>query len=137
MSDFNPLRNSISFNALVKSNKEQFDKIFNEQMKSAGLTETSRRPATQEDLISAGVEAENGNSSGEIADVIKLLNDRFGSRWSSEVVEHKNERGVVTVLCKLSVNGTSNMQFGSARINGNLVIRFITAFHPQIIIFYI
>ena len=59
MSDFNPLRNSISFNALVKSNKEQFDKIFNEQMKSAGLTETSRRPATQEDLISSGVQAEN------------------------------------------------------------------------------
>ena len=120
MSDFNPLRNSVSFNDLLKSNKEQFDKIFNEQMKSAGLTEASRRPATQEDLISAGVQAENGNSAGEIADVIKLLNDRFGSRWSSEVVEHKNERHVVTVLCKLSVNGTSNMQFGSARINGDL-----------------
>ena len=48
MSAFNPLRNSVSFNDLLKSNKEQFDKIFNEQMKSAGLTEASCRPATQE-----------------------------------------------------------------------------------------
>ena len=44
---------------------------------------------------------------------------RFGSRWSSEVVEHKTERGSVTVLCKLTVDGTSKMQFGSARANGD------------------
>ena len=44
-----------------------------------------------------------------------MLNQRFGDRWSSEVVEHKNERGVVTVLCKLAVDGVSKMQFGSAR----------------------
>ena len=48
-----------------------------------------------------------------------MLNDRFGSRWSSEVVEHKTERGSVTVLCKLTVDGTSKMQFGSARANGD------------------
>ena len=48
-----------------------------------------------------------------------MLNDRFGSQWSSEVVEHKTERGSVTVLCKLTVNGSSKMQFGSARANGD------------------
>ena len=48
-----------------------------------------------------------------------MLNGRFGSRWSSEVVEHKAERGAVTVLCKLTVDGSSKMQFGSARANGD------------------
>ena len=48
-----------------------------------------------------------------------MLNGRFGSRWSSEVVEHKAERGAVTVLCKLTVDGASKMQFGSARANGD------------------
>ena len=42
-----------------------------------------------------------------------------GSAWSSEVVEHKTERGSVTVLCKLTVDDTSKMQFGSARANGD------------------
>ena len=48
-----------------------------------------------------------------------MLNGRFGSRWSSEVVEHKAERGAVTVLCKLTVDGAAKMQFGSARANGD------------------
>ena len=31
---------------------------------------------------------------GEASDLYAMLNGRFGSRWSSEVVEHKAERGV-------------------------------------------
>ena len=35
------------------------------------------------------------------------------------MIEHKAERGMVTVLCKLVVDGVSKMQFGGARINGD------------------
>ena len=58
-------------------------------------------------------------AAAQSSDVYATLNDRFGSQWSSEVVEHKTERGSVTVLCKLTVNGSSKMQFGSARANGD------------------
>ncbi|MFP6734655.1 MAG: hydantoinase B/oxoprolinase family protein [Rhodospirillales bacterium] len=118
MADFNPLSQSISFKDILKSNKKQFDKMFEDQMNAAGLRRVSHRPATLEDLESDG--AGNGNEGLDATNVTQFLNEKFGANWSSEVVEHNNERGMVTVLCKLSVNGSSKMQFGSARANGDL-----------------
>ena len=118
MADFNPLSQSISFKDILKSNKKQFDKMFEDQMNAAGLRRVSHRPATLEDLESGG--AGNGNDGLDATNVTQFLNEKFGANWSSEVVEHNNERGMVTVLCKLSVNGSSKMQFGSARANGDL-----------------
>jgi N-methylhydantoinase B len=116
MTDFSPLSSSVRFDDLLKANKEQFDRIFAAQTSDLGLLATSRRPPTGEDLASASLASE---ATGEEADLYAMLNERFGSRWSSEVVEHKTERGSVTVLCKLTVDGTSKMQFGSARANGD------------------
>ena len=114
MVDVNPYGKSVSLDDLLKANKEQFDKIFSSQMGDVGLVEAPHRPATQEDLESASLRAHRG-----AGDVTEMLDQRFGSGWSSEVVEHKVERGVVTVLCKLTVDGASKMQFGSARANGD------------------
>ena len=116
MTNMNPLSRSISFDDLLKANKEQFDKLFNAQVRDEGLIAVSAKPVTEEDLQSASLARENG---GTRPDVGELLNARFGAAWSSEVVEHKIERGMVTVLCKLTVNGASKMQFGSARANGD------------------
>ena len=116
MVDVNPLGKSVSLDDLLKANKDQFDRIFSSQKNEIGLVGATSRPTTHEDLASASLEA---RAAAEGVDVTKLLNRRFGDRWSSEVVEHKAERGAVTVLCKLSVDGSSKMQFGSARINGD------------------
>ena len=115
-SDTNPPRSSVSLDDLLQANKQQFDKLFSHQMKEVGLVATSHRPVTQDDLGSASLEAAKV---GRGNDATALLNARFGDRWSSEVVEHNEERGSVTVLCKLIVDGASKMQFGSARTNGD------------------
>ena len=90
--------------------------IFSAQTKELGLIGSSHRPPTAADLASASLSSE---ATRQASDLYAMLNERFGSRWSSEVVEHKTERGSVTVLCKLTVDGTSKMQFGSARANGD------------------
>jgi N-methylhydantoinase B len=115
MPNFSPLSSSVSFDDLLKANKQQFDNIFSTQTKELGLLGANHRPPTTADLASASLSAEGARSS----DLYAMLNERFGSRWSSEVVEHKTERGSVTVLCKLTVDSVSKMQFGSARANGD------------------
>src|SRR6516162_9432581 len=116
MPNFTPLSSTVSFDDLLKANKQQFDTIFSAQTKELGLLGASVRPPTSADLASASLASEAGVDGG---DLYAMLNERFGSRWSSEVVEHKTERGSVTVLCKLTVDNTAKMQFGSARANGD------------------
>jgi N-methylhydantoinase B len=116
MANFSPLSSTVSFDDLLKANKKQFDSIFSEQTKELGLLGSSHRPPTSADLASASLASE---AAGQPSDLYAMLNERFGSRWSSEVVEHKTERGSVTVLCKLTVDGSAKMQFGSARANGD------------------
>lgn len=115
MANFNPLSSSVSFDDLLKANKQQFDRIFSTQTEELGLLGASHRPPTAADLASASL----ASAAEAPSDVYAMLNERFGSAWSSDVVEHKTERGSVTVLCKLTVNGSSKMQFGSARANGD------------------
>jgi N-methylhydantoinase B len=116
MTNFSPLGGTVSFDDLLKANKQQFDAVFSAQTKELGLLGSSHRPPTTADLASASLVSA---AAGQPSDLYAVLNDRFGSAWSSEVVEHKTERGSVTVLCKLTVGGTSKMQFGSARANGD------------------
>jgi N-methylhydantoinase B len=115
MANFNPLSSSVSFDDLLKANKQQFDRIFSAQTEELGVLGVSHRPPTDADLASASLASAAETST----DVYAMLNTRFGSGWSSEVIEHKTERGSVTVLCKLTVNGSSKEQFGSARANGD------------------
>jgi N-methylhydantoinase B len=116
MPNFSPLSSTVSFDDLLKANKQQFDRIFSAQTQELGLLGANVRPPTSADLASASLAADGAAKS---ADLYAMLNERYGSRWSSEVVEHKTERGSVTVLCKLTVDGTAKMQFGSARANGD------------------
>jgi len=115
MANFNPLSSSVSFDDLLKANKQQFDRIFSAQTEELGVLGVNHRPPTNADLTSASL----ASAAGAPSDVYAALNERFGSGWSSEVIEHKTERGSVTVLCKLTVNGISKEQFGSARANGD------------------
>ena len=114
MNEQNPERGQMSLDDLLKANKAQFDKVFSSQMSEAGLQSADHRPATAADLETTSITA-----SADVRDVTANLNARFGGGWSSEVLEHKSERGGVTVLVKLTVDGVSKMQFGSARANGD------------------
>ena len=116
MPNFSPLSSTVSFDDLLKANKQQFDRIFSAQTQELGLLGANVRPPTSADLASASLAADGAAKS---ADLYAMLNERYGSRWSSEVVEHKTERGSVTVLCKLTVDGSAKMQFGSARAKGD------------------
>src|SRR3984885_2068293 len=115
MANFSRLSSSVSFDDLLKANKQQFDRIFSAQTEELGVLGVNHRPPTDADLASASL----ASAAETHSDVYAMLNTRFGSGWSSEVVEHKTERGSVTVLCKLTVNGSSKEQFGSARANGD------------------
>ncbi|MFP6773379.1 MAG: hydantoinase B/oxoprolinase family protein [Alphaproteobacteria bacterium] len=117
MNEQNPERGRMSLDDLLKANKAQFDKVFSTQMSEAGLLSTDHRPATAADLESASMAAAMDTMA--IGDVTAHLNARHGSTWSSEILEHTAERGGVTVLVKLTVDGVSKMQFGSARANGD------------------
>jgi N-methylhydantoinase B len=108
MSNLNPLSNTVSLDDLLRANKQQFDRIFAAQMQERG-----RAAPAQQSLSQAAADP-----SGAADAIYDVLNRRFGSRWTSEVMEHRVERDTVTVLCKLTVDGVSKMQFGSGRIDG-------------------
>ena len=44
MANFNPLSSSVSFDDLLKANKQQFDRIFSAQTQELGLLDVSHRP---------------------------------------------------------------------------------------------
>ncbi|MFP6705594.1 MAG: hydantoinase B/oxoprolinase family protein [Alphaproteobacteria bacterium] len=117
MNERNPEQGRMSLDDLLKSNKAQFDRVFSSQMSEAGLLSTDHRPATAADLQSASMTA--AMDAMDIRDVTANLNARYGGAWSSEILEHTAERGGVTVQVKLTVDGVSKMQFGSARVNGD------------------
>jgi N-methylhydantoinase B len=114
MNEQNPERGRISLDDLLQANKAQFDKVFATQMEQSGLVSVDHRPPTTADLQSASLSGDE-----DPGDVTARLNARYGSGWSSEIMEHSSERGSVTVLVKLVVDGVAKMQFGSARLNGN------------------
>ena len=116
MSDVPPPTSSVSLDDLLKANKQQFDKILNAQNRDFGLLGVTRRLPTEQDLASASIEAMDTEGSNGVA---ALLNAKFGSGWSCEVVNRRADSRMVTVLCKLEVDGVTKSQFGSARIHGD------------------
>ena len=115
MSEFDRSRVATSLDDLLRSSRDQFEAVVAGQKTEIGLVNVSHAPVTADQLASASLASE-GNGAG---DVTATLNARFGDDWSTEIVEHKVERGRVTVLCKLTVGDTSKMQFGSVRVNGD------------------
>ena len=105
---------SASLDDLLEVNRDRFDRIFSKQMSDAGLEVGGS--IGQKEPISSKANIIGSKSKKGASD---RLIERFGGGWSSEIIEHKVENGVVTVLCKLTIDGVSKMQFGTARTNGN------------------
>ena len=58
MANFGPLSSTVSFDDLLKANKQAFDQIFSAQTKELGLRDASLRPPTSADLASASLSSE-------------------------------------------------------------------------------
>ncbi len=106
----------VSLDALLTANKDQFDQLFARQMGEAGVVAATAKPPTREDLASASVEAAAAQPRGNVT---AELNKRFSLDWSSEVMEQKVEGGNATVRLRMTVNGASKIQAGTARAGGD------------------
>jgi hypothetical protein len=114
VSNLNPLSNAVSLDDLLKANRQQFDRIFAAQMQNPGRAHAPPPAETAPMLLDREVELKAPDG-----DVYQMLNRRFGSRWASEVIEQRIEHNTATVLCKLTVDGGSKMQFGTAPVEAN------------------
>ena len=110
MTEITPHSSRTSLDDLLKANREQFERVFSAQMGAAPS------PSTGDMSDQSAAPAVPLRARGGATD---MLLARFGGGWSSQIVEHKVERGVVTVLCRLTVDGIVKEQFGSARIGRN------------------
>ena len=119
----------VSLDDLLQTNREQFDKIFGVQKEQMGLMRVSHIPLTEQDLAAPSLMPIPGaGSPGESRlppawgdeGITHSLDQAFGgNEWRYEVLESRIENGTAKVLCKLSVNGASKMQFGQSRVNGD------------------
>jgi len=101
-----------SLDELLKANKEQFDRVFAGQMRDWGVTRAKRAPIAARERPDARAPAPAAAEAVEA-----LLDELFGAgEWTSELVEKKATNGTMTALCRLKVNGSSSMHFGSAPI---------------------
>ncbi|MGI9367999.1 MAG: hypothetical protein ACR2O2_04095, partial [Ruegeria sp.] len=114
MNDNRTRQKPISLDDLLAANKRRFDELFSSTAGPIAKVRPQVNPPQEKDLASASLEA--------IADgsVTRLLNERFGDSWSSEVVEHSVESDRVRVLGKLSVGDSSRVQFGEAPAGGDM-----------------
>ncbi|MDH3236016.1 MAG: hydantoinase B/oxoprolinase family protein [Alphaproteobacteria bacterium] len=116
MADPNQRSRPGSLDELLKANKEQFDRVFAGQTRDWGVTRGTPQPIPVAERPTAHSEV------SEPEGVEALLDRLFGrGEWTSELVEKKATNGTMTALCRLKVNGTSSMHFGSAPIEGDEV----------------
>ncbi len=116
MADPNQRSRPGSLDDLLKANKEQFDRVFAGQMRDWGVTRAERPPIGTRERVESVPAAV---AEAAPADIKAYLTERFGPDWSSELVDKKVTNGTMTALCRLKVNGTSSMHFGSAPVAGD------------------
>ena len=111
----------ISLDDLLTANKDQFDQLFSRQMDDASLLSPSARPASQ-----AGSQSDNqvpGNLKLATAAVV-ALNRRFDFDWSHDIIDVKSDNDKAIVRIKLTVEGQSKADQGSASLDGNWALAF-------------
>ena len=109
----------ISLDDLVKANKTQFDAIVSTQMGQPDL-----RDAFQ---VDRGLDKASSDLAKEATfetsnNISQILTECYGENWSHEILEHSVENDEIRVQCKLTVNGTTHTQSGTARNSGNIGI---------------
>jgi len=110
---------SLSLDELVRANKDQFDRIFNDQMQQANLQGSLEAPRSEIDLAKRTqppvVPASDSN-------IINILNQRFGDDWSHDLIEHTTTGNEIRVVCRLQAGGMTQTHSGTAQVSGNIGI---------------
>ncbi len=122
-------KNPLSLEALLSANREQFDSLFERQMKVASppLVPARRqrsnadvgRPPTQSDRPHAPAPEPTAPPSAPRPTIKAELNRRFTFSWSSEILEREIQNGRAIVRCMLKVGDDTRVESGSSRIDGD------------------
>ena len=117
-----PLQNTGAgaLDALLKSNKEQFDRKFANQMHEADAAGLRQGDAGAPANAALGAPTVPGSRVGSAQSRIDtMLNSRLGRGWSEELVETKVTNGSLSALCRLTHEGKSALEFGAAPVKGD------------------
>ena len=110
---------SLSLDELVRANKDQFDRIFNDQMQQANLQDSLE--ATRSEIgVTRGSQPSVVSASD--SNIVNTLNQQFGDDWSHDLIEHTTTGNEVRVVCRLQASGMTQTHSGTAQINGNIGI---------------
>ena len=99
-----------SLDDLLQSTREQFDRTFADRQRqadAAGLRNRRNRQASPP-ASAAGPDAEAA------PDIDAVLNRRFGTDWSAELVETQATGGTLSALYRLTADGRTALEFGDA-----------------------
>ena len=110
---------SLSLDELVRANKDQFDRIFSDQMQQANLQGGLESPRS-ESGVAGGTQPPVVSASD--SDIVNILNQEYGDDWSHDLIEHTTTGNEVRVVCRLQAGGMTQTQSGTAQVNGNIGI---------------
>ncbi|MFN0303755.1 MAG: hydantoinase B/oxoprolinase family protein [Burkholderiales bacterium] len=121
-------KHPLSLEALLSANRDQFDSLFERQMKVAlPPLVPARRPRSKSDPAPASkaapperVEARAPEPAAPIStprsNIKAELNRRFTFSWASEILDREIQNGRAIVRCKLKVGEDARVEAGSSRI---------------------
>lgn len=120
-------KNPLSLEALLSANREQFDSLFERQMKVAPPPQVPARrhrsnadvgrPHAQSDVPHAPASDPATRPSTPRPNIKAELNRRFTISWSSEILEREIVNGRAIVRCMLKVGNETRVETGSSRID--------------------
>jgi len=110
---------SLSLDELVRANKDQFDRIFNDQMQQTNLQSSLEVPRGEIDLA-RGTQPPVVSASD--SNIVNILNQQFGDNWSHDLIEHTTTGNEIRVVCRLQAGGMTQTHSGTAQVNGNIGI---------------
>lgn len=111
---------SLSLDELVRANKDQFDRIFTDQMQQANLQGGLEEDPRSEIGLPRGTPPPVASASD--SNIVNILNQQFGDDWSHDLIEHTTTGNEVRVVCRLQAGGMTQTHSGTAQINGNIGI---------------
>ena len=110
---------SLSLDELVRANKDQFDRIFNDQMQQANLQDSL--DATRSEIgVTRGPQPSVVSASD--SNIVNILNQKYSDDWSHDLIEHTTIGNEIRVVCRLQAGGMTKTRSGTAQVNGNIGI---------------
>ena len=110
---------SLSLDELVRANKDQFDRIFNDQMQQTNL-QGSLEATRSEIGVARGTQPPVVSASD--SNIVNILNQQYGDDWSHDLIEHTTTGNEVRVVCRLQAGGMNQTCSGTAQVNSNIGI---------------